>query len=175
MPTIKIHWIGLKHHKGFQSIVWTFVRHIVSRCLTFLALPEVARPRGQVLANSCVSSRFILWWSRREITCSFPPVPAFRSIWVVLWLLFFRSASSTFPSWAGYPSRSLFPWVPSHLDYTQKSAKSILAVKLPSALSPCYAKATRLIIRIFIEANITDLRVSSGARLCFSENGFGIP
>ncbi len=48
MPTVKIHWIGLKHHKGFQSIVWTFVRHTLSRCLTFPALPEVARPSGQV-------------------------------------------------------------------------------------------------------------------------------
>ena len=30
-------------------------------------------------------------------TRSFPPVPAFGSIWVVLCLLFFRSAPSTFP------------------------------------------------------------------------------
>ena len=28
---------------GFQSIVWTFVRHTVGRCLIFSALPEVAR------------------------------------------------------------------------------------------------------------------------------------
>ncbi len=28
---------------GFQPIVWTFVRHTVSRCLIFPALPEVAR------------------------------------------------------------------------------------------------------------------------------------
>ncbi len=28
---------------GFQSIVWTFVRHTVSRCLIFPALPEVAK------------------------------------------------------------------------------------------------------------------------------------
>ncbi len=46
-------------------------------------------------------------------TRSLSPVPAFGSILVVLWLLFFRSAPSTFPSWAGYPSRSLFPGVPS--------------------------------------------------------------
>ncbi len=32
---------------GFQSIVWTFVRHTLSRCLTFPALPEVTRSRGQ--------------------------------------------------------------------------------------------------------------------------------
>ncbi len=34
MPTIKIHWIRLKHPWGFQLIVWTFVRNTVSRCLT---------------------------------------------------------------------------------------------------------------------------------------------
>ncbi len=28
---------------GFQPIAWTFVRHTVSRCLIFPALPEVAR------------------------------------------------------------------------------------------------------------------------------------
>ncbi len=28
---------------GFQSIVWTFVRHTVSRCLIFPALPEMAK------------------------------------------------------------------------------------------------------------------------------------
>ena len=30
------------------------------------------------------------------------PVPAFKSIWVVLWLLFFRCAPSTFPQMRGY-------------------------------------------------------------------------
>ena len=44
---------------------------------------------------------------------SSPQVPAFGSIWVLLWLLFFRSAPFMFPSWAGYLSWSLFPGVPS--------------------------------------------------------------
>ncbi len=57
-----------------------------SRCLTFPALQEVTWSHGQVLAN----------------THSFPPVPAFGSIWVVLWLLFFRSTPSTFPQVGGY-------------------------------------------------------------------------
>ncbi len=74
MPTIKIHWIGLKHHKGTH----------------------------------------IIFYGQQANTRSFPPVPAFGLIWVVLWLSFFRSAPSTFPSWACYPSRSLFPGVPSH-------------------------------------------------------------
>ncbi len=83
----------------FQSCMWTFVRHTVSRCLTFPALMEVTWSRGQVLANN---------------TRSFPPVPVFGSIWVVLWLLFFRSAPSTFQQWRGYLSWSLFLGVPSH-------------------------------------------------------------
>ncbi len=32
---------------GFQSILWTFVRHTVSRCLIFPALPKVTRSRCQ--------------------------------------------------------------------------------------------------------------------------------
>ncbi len=32
----------------FQSILWTFVRHTVSRCLIFPALPKVTRSRGQI-------------------------------------------------------------------------------------------------------------------------------
>ncbi len=40
--------------------MWTFVRHTVSRCLTFPTLPEVARSGGQVLANS--RCRYINAW-----------------------------------------------------------------------------------------------------------------
>ncbi len=36
-----------------------------------------------------------------HVSHSFPPVPASGSIWVVLWLLFFRSAPSTFPQRRG--------------------------------------------------------------------------
>ncbi len=96
---------GLWVFKGFgwnikvvSIVICAFVRRTVSRCLTFPALQEVAWSRGQVsrgqvLANS--RSRYIN-------TRSFPPVPAFGSIWVVLWLLFFRSAPSTFPQRRGY-------------------------------------------------------------------------
>ncbi len=55
---------------GFQSIVWNFVRHTVSRCLIFPTLPKVTR---------------------------LPPVSTFGSIWVVLWLFLFRSGPPTFP------------------------------------------------------------------------------
>ncbi len=50
-------------------------------------VPDFPRPSG---------SDLITWAS------SFPPVPAFGSICVVLWLLFFRSAPSTFPQRTGY-------------------------------------------------------------------------
>ncbi len=72
---------------GFQSIVWTFVRHTVSRCLIFPALPEVAN------------------W--------LPPVPNYGSTWVVLWLFVFRSAPSTFPNRRS-TFRGPFQGVPSH-------------------------------------------------------------
>ncbi len=47
------------------------------------------------------------------LASSIPPVPTYASIWVVFWLLFFRSAPSTFPdTWStfkgpfrGVPSR----------------------------------------------------------------------
>ncbi len=69
---------------GFQTIIWTFVRHPVSRCLTFPA--------------------FGVTWLL--------PVPTYGSTWVVLWLLFFRSAPSTFPSKQS-THRGPFPGVPS--------------------------------------------------------------
>ncbi len=37
---------------GFQSIVWTFVRHTVGRCLIFPALPEVAKVTWAKWTNS---------------------------------------------------------------------------------------------------------------------------
>ncbi len=36
---------------GFQSIVWTFVRHTVSRCLIFPALPKVASSGSYLWVN----------------------------------------------------------------------------------------------------------------------------
>ncbi len=39
---------------GFQSIVWTFVRHSVSRCLIFPALPEVAKVTWAKLTNHTI-------------------------------------------------------------------------------------------------------------------------
>ncbi len=39
---------------------------------------------------------------------SFPPVPAYGSIWVVLWLFFFRSAHSMFPQKTGNLLRGHF-------------------------------------------------------------------
>ena len=53
---------------GFQTIIWSFARHPVSRCLTFPAIGVT--------------------WS----------IWTYGSTWVVLWLLFFRSAPSTFPN-----------------------------------------------------------------------------
>ncbi len=87
---------------GFQTIMWTFVRHTVSRCLTFPAFGVTwsiwtnHRPR-------CVSFVNKDW---------FLPVPTYGSTWVVLWLLFFRSAPSTFPSKRS-THRGPFPGVPS--------------------------------------------------------------
>ncbi len=48
-------------------------------------VPDFSRPSG----------------SEQASTRSLPPVPAFGSIWVVLWLLFFKSAPFTFPSEIG--------------------------------------------------------------------------
>ncbi len=83
---------------GFQPIIWTFVRHTVSRCLIF------PRPRshGQV------------WTNHRHCQYNWPlPVPTYGSTWVVLWLLFFRSTPSTFPHKRS-THRGPFPGVPSH-------------------------------------------------------------
>ena len=103
--------------KGFNHPC-TFVRRTASRFLTFPALQEVAWSHGQV--------------SKQANTRSFPPVPAFMSIWVVLWLLFFRSAPLR-----SHKGEATFlepvSWSPKSLDYTQKSARSILALKLSVA------------------------------------------
>ncbi len=58
---------------GFQTIIWTLARHPVSRCLYFPA----------------TGVTWSVWYL---------PVPTCGSTWVVLWLLFFRSAPSTFPN-----------------------------------------------------------------------------
>ncbi len=79
---------GLSTFNGFLNTIkgfnrpCTFVRHTASKCLTVSALQEVSWSSGQVAI--------------------YPPVPAFGSIWVVLWLLIFRSAPSTFPQRRGY-------------------------------------------------------------------------
>ena len=39
---------------GFQSIVWTFVRHTVSRCLIFPVLPEVTKLTHVASSSSCL-------------------------------------------------------------------------------------------------------------------------
>ncbi len=87
MPPNKNHW------SHWNTI--TFVRHTVSRCLNFPAIPEVTRSRGQ--------SQYT--W--------LPPVPTHGSTWVVLWLFVFRSAPSMFPHRQS-TFRGLFPGVPSH-------------------------------------------------------------
>ncbi len=108
MPTIKIYWFWLKHPRGFNRACGPLsdTLYKAGACMTFPTLKEVTRSRGQVLANS---------------RNSFPPVPAFGSIWVVLWLLFFMEPVSGSPK---------------SLDYTQKSARSTLALKL--SVTTCF-------------------------------------
>ena len=50
----------------------------------------------QVPEISRLSKSDLITWA------SFPPVPTYGSIWVVLWLLFFRSAPSTFQKRRGH-------------------------------------------------------------------------
>ncbi len=45
-----------------------------------------------------------------------PPVPTYGSTWVVLWLLFFRSAPSTFPTKRSTHKRSLVIRLHSEID-----------------------------------------------------------
>ncbi len=76
---------------GFQPIIWTFVRHTVSRCLIF--------PIFEIMWSVCHQDWLL-------------PVPTYGSRWVVLWLLFFRSAPSKFHSKRS-THRGQFPGVPS--------------------------------------------------------------
>ncbi len=65
-------------------------------------------------------SDLIMWASFDANTRSTTPVPTYGSIWVVLWLLFFRSAPSTFPQKNRSPSRGHSSLgVLSNLDYTR--------------------------------------------------------
>ncbi len=41
---------------GFQSIIWTFVRHTVRKCLIFPALPEVAKVKSKSIHVTSSSS-----------------------------------------------------------------------------------------------------------------------
>ncbi len=103
---------------GFQTIIWTFARHLVSRCLYFPAT---------------------------GIT--------YGSTWVVLWLLFCRSAPSTFPNKRS-TLQGPFRGVPSPLDYTQKLTISTLALKLSvSAIyyPPVTATPPYLVLRSIVK------------------------
>ena len=125
--TLVLNWTcdgscGLWVFKGFgwnikvvSIIIWAFVRHTVSRCLTFPALQELTWSRGQVLAN------------RRQP--SFPPVLPLGQYG--LWFGFWFSGPLRLHSHYGQVTfREHFPGVPSCLGYTQKLARSTLALKL---------------------------------------------
>ncbi len=79
VPTIKINRIGLKHHWGFNQLCGPLSD-------TLKEVPDFSRP----------SESDQVMWAKRVNTRGFPQVPTFGSIWVVLWLSFFRSAPSTF-------------------------------------------------------------------------------
>ncbi len=88
-------------------------------CKCFAGLVEISKEVSIVSFGLCQThckqvpdfsrlcrSDLITWASFSTARCncslyantrSIPPVPTFGSIWVVLWLLFFRSAPSTFP------------------------------------------------------------------------------
>ncbi len=80
-------------------------------------------------SSQCVHQLCSCLYSWVLNTRNIPPVPAFGSIWVVLWLLFFRSAPSTFPQKTGHLLEP-FLGVPSLLRLHSKSARTILALKL---------------------------------------------
>ena len=63
--------------------------------------------------------------------------PTCRSIWVVLWVLLFRSGPSTFPQRTGHLLRAISgcPW---SFRLHWKSARSILALKLSVTTTNCY-------------------------------------
>ncbi len=93
MATIKIYWFRLKHSKQdpsrqkSQSPVKVSIDH-VDLCQTHCKqVPDFSRATGQRRIQK-------MWTGGGANTRSFRPVPAFGSIWVVLWLLFFRSAPS---------------------------------------------------------------------------------
>ncbi len=89
---------------------WNTIRVSTDRvdlCQThFKQVPDFSRaPRsGQITRAG---------FSQQANTRSFSPVPAFGSTWVVLWLLFFRSAPSTFPH-KRFTHLGQFPGVPCH-------------------------------------------------------------
>ncbi len=69
-------------------------------------------------------------------TPSIPPVPTCGSIWVVLWLLFFKSAPCTFPQRTGHLLGAISgsPW---SLRLHSKLPRTILALKLSVTSSVC--------------------------------------
>ncbi len=85
----------------------------VSRCLIFPAF-EVTRSLW-TNHRRCYISLWCPWESSHVYFANknwLLPVPTYRSTWVVLWLLFFRSAPSMFPNkWSTH--RGPFPGVPS--------------------------------------------------------------
>ncbi len=88
-------------------------------------VPDVSRPSGS----------------------SLHPVPTIGSIWVVLWPLFLGPLPLR--SHKGQVT-SLEPGVPSHLDYTQKLAESILALKLSVTTTVSSMYITYILVHIYL-------------------------
>ena len=103
---------------GFQPIIWTFVRHTVSRCLIFPLLPEVARVTWSKLTNHRL-----------------PPVPYLRvNMGYALAIVF--SGPLPLRSYYNSPPGVCFRESLVLIDYTQKLTRSTLALKL--SVAPTY-------------------------------------
>ncbi len=86
---------GLCRLSTFNGVDWNTIKGFNRACV---ALSDTLQAGAWLFPPYRNLGRF----SKQANTHSFPSVPAFGSIWVVLWLLFFRSAPSTFPQRTGY-------------------------------------------------------------------------
>ena len=109
----------------FQSTVWTFVRHTVSRCLIFPALPEMTKVTWVKSQSILVASSSSLPTGQYGLcfgNCFSDPLPL-------------RSHLNSPPFGVCFGDSQVL------IDYTQKSTRSTLAFKL-SVAPPVYIRVT---------------------------------
>ncbi len=99
-------WVQLEHQKSCFKLKLGPLSDTLQVGACLFPPFQISKLLSSMMTLHSLISKYYQWSKSTNHymlnTRSIPPVPTFGSIWVVLWLLFFRSASSTFPQKTGH-------------------------------------------------------------------------